>query len=185
MITIRKLLPAEYPAYAAHLKRLQPADRGSRFHAAVADDTLDKHVAAMGWAETVIVGAFDAGELRAAAELHDQMDDWFHGAEIAVTVEATYQGKGLGSELVRRAVTIAKNRGMRRVAMICLRDNHRMRRIARHLPCKFVDDDGALTVDIDIGWPTPESLFQEMLDDGVSIAMVSLGAWERALRVAG
>jgi GNAT superfamily N-acetyltransferase len=183
MITIRKLLPAEYPAYAAHLKRLDPADRGSRFHAAVGDDTLDAHVAKMGWAETAIVGAFSGGEVIAAAELHDRFGDWFHAAEIAVTVEAEFQGRGLGSELVRRAVTIAKNRGMRRVAMICLRDNHRMRRIARHLPCRFVDEEGALTVAVDVGWPTPESLLQETIDDGLSVAMISLNAWDRALRM--
>ena len=182
MITIRKLLPTEYPAYAAHLKRLDRADRASRFHASVSDDIVDAHVAAMGWADTVVIGAFANADLIAAAELHWQLRDWWDSAEVGVTVEDRFQGQGLGTELVRRAVTVAKNRGMRRVAMICLAGNNRMRRIARHLPCSLVDTEGALTVSVDVGWPGPDSLLQEMIDDGLSMAMVSLGTWDRALR---
>ena len=182
MIIIRKLLPMEYPAYAAHLKRLDHVDRASRFHASVSDKTIDAHVDAMGWADSMVIGAFVDDGLAAAAELHGQRRDWYHGAEIAVTVESRFQGQGLGTEVVRRAVTVARNRSMRCVTMICLADNNRMRRIARHLRCTFVDEEGALAVAIDVGWPSPQSLLQEMVDDGLSMAMVSLGSWHRALR---
>ena len=182
MIAVRKLLPAEYSAYAAHLKRLDPADRASRFHASVSDDTIDAHVDAMGWTSSFVIGALMDGNLVAAAELHGNLRDWSHGAEIAVTVETRFQGLGLGTEVVRRAVTVARNRGMRRVTMICLADNNRMRRIARHLRCTFADEDGALTVAIDVGWPSPKSLLRELVDDGLSMTLVSLGTWHRALR---
>ena len=47
-----------------------------------------------------------------------------------MTVEDRWQDQGLGTELLRRAIVHARNRGLKSLYMICLTDNRRMQAIA-------------------------------------------------------
>jgi RimJ/RimL family protein N-acetyltransferase len=177
----RKLLPQEFPLYEEHLHRLNAMDRGTRFHAALSDEAIARHCAKLAAAPVWIVGWFVDGVLRGAAELHAERQHWLDGAELAVSVEQPWQGQGVGSELVRRALTIARNRDLTRVGMICLRSNVRMRRIAKKVHGALEAEDGDLVAEMEVGGPTPQSLFEEMVDDETALIAMALTWWANAV----
>ncbi len=54
-------------------------------------------------------------------------------AEIAVTVDDYWQGKGLATLLMKRLIEVARERGIERLYSIDAADNHAMRDLAAHL----------------------------------------------------
>lgn len=181
-VVTRKLSHAEIDLYEAHLLRLPHHDRAARFHAGVTDEAIHRHCRRLrSNAALWLLGSFVDGSLRAAAELHAEPQHWLDGAELAVSVEGPFQGQGLGAELVRRALTIARNRGMRQVGMICLRDNHRIRRIACRFQAALQTDQSDLTAGMLLAPATAQSLWQEILDDEAALALMALAYWHQAL----
>jgi acetyltransferase len=58
-------------------------------------------------------------------------------AEVAVVVTDAYQGMGLGTELVRRLVEVARDEGLARIVAKILPENEAMLALARHLNFRF------------------------------------------------
>lgn len=166
MPAIRKLLPAERAQYQAHLLRLDQADRYARFTGTVSGDVIEQHCAKIDWGRTILVGAFIQGELRAAVELCTDRLLWPNEAELAVSVEKGLQGQGIGNTLVRRTLTIARNRSIQRVHMICLADNVRMRALSRKHGGRMELEGGEFTVTFDLPRPNQFSFALEALEDG-------------------
>lgn len=163
---IRKLLPSETSQLRAHLMRLTPEQRSLRFMGSVNDESVREHCNRIHWLQTVVVGFFDAGALRGAAEL--QVAD--HHApilcETAITVEHAWQDHGVATELLRRALVIAGNRAARGVQLVCFGDNYRMQHIAEKFGAKFhhlaSESEAQITAPVRTWW----SLRQEAIDDG-------------------
>src|SRR3954465_15816574 len=105
MACIRKLLPAEAAQLVRHLLALTPPERRMRFQGAVSDYAIERRVRRLDWFRTVVVGYVVAGRLRGVAEVCFERSLWPREAEIAVTVETPWQGRGVGTALTRRAVT--------------------------------------------------------------------------------
>ncbi len=166
MPAFRKLLPAELGQYRAHLLRLDTADRYARFTGTVSDATIDEHCARMDWGRTILVGAFVQGELRAAVELCTDRLIWPHEAELAVSVEKGLQGQKVGTTLIRRSLTIAGNRAIRRLHMMCLTDNVRMRALSRKFGGRMRLEGGEIAVTFELPPPNQFSLALEALEDG-------------------
>lgn len=178
MPVFRKLLPQERHRYPGHLLRLDRSDRYARFTGTVSDAVIQRHCATLDWGRTIVVGAFHQGELRAAVELCTDRLIWPHQAELAVSVEAPFQGQGVGTALVRRALTIARNRGIARVHMLALADNRRMRALARHFGGALELDGGELTIGIDLPRPNQFSLALEAFEAGAGAVGAVLDQWQ-------
>jgi GNAT superfamily N-acetyltransferase len=179
-LAYRKLLPGELPEYAAHLLRLDAADRAARFHAGVHDDSIRAHMQRLSWPGTRVVGAFVDGALRGAVELQG-LDMRTAEAELAVSVERGWQDRGCGTELVRRTLTVARNRGIREVTMLHLADNRRMSAIARRLGGVTVLGHGEVETGFALAPPDPVSILQELSDEGVAVIAAGLDLWRRLL----
>lgn len=177
MTVFRRILPAEIRSYRAHLLRLSMDDRRARFMGAVSDDAVDAHCQRIDWSRAVIVAAFVRGEIRGATELRLEKAGAQEG-ELAVSVEQDWQGQGIGTTLVRRVLTIARNRGIRRLCVVCLPENRRMQRIATTLlgPCAFAY--GEVSSHIELPPPTPITLAQEALDRSTLPLSVMLDQWQ-------
>ncbi|NBC32052.1 MAG: GNAT family N-acetyltransferase [Alphaproteobacteria bacterium] len=181
-VVTRKLAHAEIDLYEAHLLRLDHHDRAARFHAGITDEGIVRHCRRLRAAPAVwLFGAFIDGVLRAAAELHAEPQHWLDGAELALSVEGPFQGQGLGADLVRRALTVARNRGLHDVGMICLRDNYRIRRIASRFAAALAADESDMTAGMTLAPPTPQSFWQEILDDEAALALMAMAYWHQAL----
>jgi GNAT superfamily N-acetyltransferase len=182
MRVFRKLLPTELVELKAHLLRLSPDDRVARFSGHVGDQAIGEHCARLDWRKSAVIGFFDGGVLRGAAEVRweDPRLDW--RAEVAVTVEEAWQDAGIGTELMRRAVVVCRNRSLKSIYMICLLDNRRMQRIARKFEGSLEFADGQVEADIKLPFPTQVSLVEEAFADGAGFIATW---WDRIERRAG
>ena len=140
--TIRRLRPTDMDAYRAHLKRLDRVSRHSRFNGAVSDAYIDAYVDSSLRMDTLLFGAFHDGLLIGAGELRVLFGAWPVAAEAAFSVEQAWQDHGVGDALMARVIAAARNRGVTRVAMLCLSHNERMRHLAMKHHAAFASADG-------------------------------------------
>ena len=166
--TYRKLFPAEARSLAAHLGRLTLNDRSLRFMGAMRDAAIDAHCEGLDWLRTVVIGFFEAGVLRAAAEIQLADKRMPVLCEVAVTVETQWQDQGVGTELLRRAVLIVRNRAARGLHISCFSDNYRIQHVASKFGAHFHSRAGHSEADILTPAPTVWSLYEEAAEDGVS-----------------
>jgi GNAT superfamily N-acetyltransferase len=159
-----------------------PAEaRLTRFQATVSDESIRSHCQAIDWYRTVLVGCFVGDVLKGAAEVCFDRVLYPQEAEIAVTVAIDDQGNGLGTELVRRALTVARNRGADHAAMVCLPQNRRMQHIAHKLDVELGFSHGAVVGRFDLARATPLSRWTEALEDAGGL----VHAWARSRVIPG
>jgi RimJ/RimL family protein N-acetyltransferase len=168
MRAFRKVLPYEIWRLREHLLRLTPADRRLRFFAGVNDDYIDNHCRRLDALRAIVVGFFEDGVLRGSAELH-LAGDFGGRAELAITVEGDWQGHQIGTELLGHAITVAENRGMRTIEMVCLIDNRRMQHVARKFTDRLDLVDDQAEAHLKVPYPTQLSLWQEATMDGMGL----------------
>ena len=168
MRVFRKLLPYEIWRLREHLLRLSAEDRRLRFFAGVGDEYIADHCRRIDGLRAIVIGYFESGILRGAAELHLDKD-FGDRAELAITVEGEWQARHVGTELLGNAITVAENRGVRTIEMICLLDNHRMQHVARKFTDRLVVDDDRAEAKVKVPFPTQLSLWQEAAMDGMGL----------------
>ena len=134
----RALWPFDRDDYAAHLKRLSPEDRRSRFQYPATDEQIERHVDEFVSGGGHLIGWFCDGALHAAAEVAIFPDG--ETAEAAFEVEPEYRGRGVGAELVNRALLWARNRGVRHLLIHTLRSNTAMLKAAKKRGAVFEFD---------------------------------------------
>ncbi|WP_376800356.1 GNAT family N-acetyltransferase [Candidatus Raskinella chloraquaticus] len=182
---IRRLWPADREAFAAHLLRLDSDSRRKRFQGFVSDSFLQGYAERSIKTLTVFYGYFDAGTLRAVAELHLIHPSWPAQAEAAFSVEASYQEHGIGSELFKRIIDAARNRSVSDVTFHCLTSNSAMRGLCKKFGGKIVFDQDEAVGTIPSSMPTPMSLMREAISGGVGIAKAMLDEELRLIKAAG
>lgn len=164
-LLIRRLWPRDEGIFRDHLRRLDPRSRRARFGGAVGGDFLDRYAGAALSLEGLIYGGFVDGKLRAAGELRSLGDVRPRSAEAAFSVEHAYQDSGVGTALMGRVITAARNRGFRTIYMLCLADNGRMRRLAQKHGADLQLEGESVAGTITQTGPTPVSLLEEMVHD--------------------
>ncbi|MGE0096505.1 MAG: GNAT family N-acetyltransferase [Alphaproteobacteria bacterium] len=162
--SIRRLWPVERRLFAAHLLRLGAEDRLLRFQGYLSDEAIDAYVESLDWFGGVVIAYFVDGEVRAAAHL-----SWTRGlvrtGEIGLSVEAPFRRRGVGTALLRRAMTVARNRFVSDVGLLCMPENAAMRRVAAHLGLKWKVASGQAETTACLRWPDQLSLFDEMVSE--------------------
>lgn len=172
--SIRRLWPVERRLFTAHLLRLDAEDRLLRFQGYMSDEAVDAYVESLDWFGGVVIAYFVEGEMRAAAHL-----SWTRGlvrtGEIGLSVEAPFRRRGVGTALLRRAMTVARNRFVSDVELLCMPENTAMRRVAAHLGLKWKIASGQAETAARLRWPDQLSLFDEMLDETEGLMRSSFG----------
>lgn len=178
MRIIRTLLPTEFGLLKDHLLRLDRDDRYLRFGGHCDDTIVARHVDGLDRFRTVAVALFEDGEVRGAAELIRLDPPAATRGELAVTVEKAWQDSGVGTELLRRALTIARNRGLQSLFMICLSENSRMRHLADKFRGRLIELGGEVEATLDLLAPDGLSLLQEAMDMGHAALGSALEQWK-------
>jgi GNAT superfamily N-acetyltransferase len=158
MPTIRPLLPFEGALIGQHFMRLTDEERYSRFAGPASAALVERYVERLEWTRAVRLGWFEAGTLRALAELVLTRDG---AGELALTVEGPYQHRGIASELTNRILLIARNRGIRRIVAHCLAENRCMRGLVRKFAGEVVLDGASAEARLSTGTPSPLSFWHE------------------------
>ena len=163
--SIRRLRAAERDRVRDHLLRLDPADRQLRFGGYASPARIAAYCAELDFGRALVLGHLVEGEVRALGELKPLAGTWPRAAEIAISVERPFQGRGVGSKLLRRLVVAARNRLFERLYMVCLIDNGRMMRLARRFDSRLSVDRGEVEARIEPPWPTWWTVLEETLDE--------------------
>ncbi len=181
---IRKIWPSESNKFANHLLRLDKDSRRMRFAHGVSDSFIEDYASRMSDMGSVVYGYIADGELRAAAELRKLGDSWSPEAEAAFSVEKSFQGQGLGSELMGRVIRAARNRGVQRLYMSCLAENSKMQTIARKHEADLRFEYGEVIGEIVPNEPNYFSILQEAVEDRVGYMMAVLDLQNRKVKAA-
>jgi len=178
--TTRRVWLSEGDKFRDHLLRLDRESRRMRFGMAVSDDFICDYASRIGATKGVVYGYFADGEMRAAAELCLIGDGRPADAEGAFSVEHAHQNQGIGTELLGRIIRAARNRGVSRLYMNCLAENHKMQRICRKYEAELHFDHGEVVGRVLPSAPTYISLWQEVLDDSSGFMLAAMDMRERA-----
>ncbi|MGE5146666.1 MAG: GNAT family N-acetyltransferase [Candidatus Eiseniibacteriota bacterium] len=168
MSAIRKLYPAEADLLRTHLKRLDEEARRWRFGQPLTDEAIDRLVDDIDWLNSLHLGYFVDGTLRGSAQLVWKPWHWRDGAEFAVAIETPYQDHGVGTELLRRAASVARNRGIGQLQLFCQGGNRRMLKVALKFGAKLEAQSGEVEGIVPLGGPSQASLFDEALGESAA-----------------
>ncbi len=181
---IRKLRPTEKDKFRDHLLRLDKETRRMRFAHTVSDDFIVVYAERLAEMGSVAYAYFSDDQIRATAELKKLGDTWGHEAEAAFSVEKRFQDHGIGTELMGRAITAARNRGVTQIYMSCLADTQRMQAIARRHEADLRFEYGEVVGEILPQGSNYFSILTEAMDDRTSYMMAVLDLQKRLMKVA-
>ncbi len=167
--SIRRLRPREAPVLAEHLLRLDDRDRLKRFGRPVADRQIERYVAGIDWSRAGAIGFFDRGMVRASAQIAWPLLDWLDGAEIGLTVETPWRNRGLGGELMRRGITMARNLELGEVHIFTRADNEPVKHLARRAGFTLSRTGTEIEGRLVLPPPDVRSLIEEAADNGAAL----------------
>lgn len=172
----RKLDSAERPLLRDHLLRLSPDDRALRFLSEVSVEHIEQYCACVDEHYRIVIGYFVAGVMRGAGEIvFNAGTSWRASCEVALSVERDYQNGGVGAELLRRLLVLARNRGVSKVTMLCMRSNRRMQKLARKFEGELHFAAGDVEGTLYPRWPDAASLFEESWEQGCAMLNLVFG----------
>ncbi|MBI1776962.1 MAG: GNAT family N-acetyltransferase [Proteobacteria bacterium] len=158
MQVIRPLVPIEASSMREHFLRLRDEDRYLRFGGPAREGMVDRYLAGIDWTHSIRLGCFLDATLRGLAELVRSGE---HAAELALTVEAPFQHRGIASDLLRRVLVLARNRGVRQIISYCLADNQNMRGLVRKFTGRIEFDGANAAAHFSTGVANPLSFWHE------------------------
>lgn len=180
---IRKLLPAERQLLVEHLLRLDPLSRFMRFGGVVSDAAIARHATRLMSGDAIALGYFVDGEPRAVAELHPlpRRPGKPSAGEAAFSVERAWQGRGIGSALMRYLVLLAQNRGIEELQVVFLPNNAPMKHLAVHHAANFSVDDEEVIGTLKAPHATVFSRLRELMGDVFAVCSSAFDLQERTL----
>jgi GNAT superfamily N-acetyltransferase len=167
---VRRLWPSESTIFEAHLLRLDQTGRRLRFSGAVSDVFIQHYAAKCLDDAEIVFGWFVDGTLRGTVELHRIGGYTNRTGEAAFSVEPGFRDRGIGSTLMGRAVLAARNLGMRRMIVCCLRENTRMQHIAQKYQAEITFEDGDVLGTLRTSHPSPFSLVRAAISESHGLA---------------
>lgn len=178
--TIRRVLRSETHLIQSHLLRLEGDARRRRFGHDVSDQFIQTYALQGADLGNLTFGYFCGGDIRAIAELRQSGRAFGHTAEVAFSVERPFSSKGIGTRLMGRVIRAARNRGLKHLLLVCLRDNVKMQAIARHYGADLKLEDGSIIADIIPKHADYHSYASEFLDDRMVFLQAAID-WQTRL----
>ena len=166
MHIVYRLQPHEYSRYRKHLLALDAASRYNRFAFNISDelinnlcDTFERHP------KEHKLFVIENDNLDVVGVGHIALDG--KDMELAFSVLKEYQGKGMGSSLMKRCIEWCQNRNMKHGVMTCLATNSAVRKLASKHGV-LVNDHGEVLADISIPDPNVISVMSEVVESNIA-----------------
>jgi GNAT superfamily N-acetyltransferase len=167
--TVRRVLHHEYPKYRKHLKALDRESKTLRFANPLSDSVIDN--LCNGWEkdyEHNILFAIEDNNLDLIAVAHIAIDKKSE-MELAFSVLKEYQGQGMGTHLMKRAIQWCRTHNFLEGTMVCLSTN----RVIKHLCTKhgihMESEDGETLANIHLDHPSLQTYFTEATDSNIAV----------------
>ncbi|MGB8398620.1 N-acetyltransferase family protein [Bradyrhizobium sp.] len=188
--TVRTLSQQEeLPLLRDHLLRLDRASRHDRFHGYMDDSFIERYAEKCANDGTTIIGYFEDGVVRGAAELHPPEHSAGSQPEIAFSVETPVRRKGVGSILFKKLIAEARAKGYRSLRITTGAQNEAMRALASKFGAHLTFGHGESTGSIDLApQRQPElapSAVATTLDAARAIVNFNRAYWRMLLRMYG
>ncbi|MGQ0511065.1 MAG: GNAT family N-acetyltransferase [Betaproteobacteria bacterium] len=120
-----------------HLVCLPAEDRRLRFGRQMSDGAIEAYAGGIDFARDRVFAIY-APDLALAGMAHLALDGHEQHAELGLSVDTAFRGRGYGAALLQRGVLHAANRGYRALYMHCLAENAVMMRLAAKAGLKTV-----------------------------------------------
>lgn len=167
--TVRIVLPSEYDKYRAHLKALDTESRTLRFASPVSDYVIDQFCDRVeSNKDQHILFAIEDSDLNFIAVAHIALDDTI---ELAFSVLAHHQGRGLGNSLMKRCIQWCRINNRLKGTMVCLKSNSRIRHLCRKYGITVSSDSDEALADIQLSPADVTTYIDETVDN-------NLGVWD-------
>lgn len=137
--TVKQLSRGHLTALERHFLALDTDDHRLRFGIPLGDAAIRAYVESIDFDRGVLFGVFDAG-LRLVGAAHLACGD--QQAEFGLSVLSGHRNRGRGSALLARACQEARNWGVARLSMQCLRENGAITHLARKQGMEIATDAG-------------------------------------------
>ena len=145
-VTIRVLRKEDAELERDFIRNLSPESRWMRFLGQIGEpsDSLIRKLTELDYQHDMAFIALsrEGGTTREVGVSRYSLAPDGQSCECAVTVADTWQGKGLGTILMRDLIDIARQRGIHSMFSIDANENERMRELARDLGFKREQDPG-------------------------------------------
>lgn len=139
-VTVRALRKEDAGLERDFIRNLSPESRWMRFLGQIGDpsDSLIRKLTELDYQHDMAFIALsrESGIVREVGVSRYSLAPDGQSCECAVTVADTWQGKGLGTVLMRDLIDIARRRGIHSMFSIDANENERMRELARDLGFK-------------------------------------------------
>lgn len=165
----RRIAAVERDKVYDHLLRLDKEDRLLRFGNPATDQRLRAYCDALDWQHGLIIGYVVGGQLRAIGEFKPFGKIWFDAAEIALSAERPWQDRGIGGELLRKLIIIARNRMIRSVYLLCLPRNAKLVRLVRKIDAELIVHTDQIEAQLKLAWPDQMTAISELLDEASAL----------------
>ena len=99
-------------------------------------------------------------------------------------MEKDFQDSGIGTDLLGRIIRAARNRGIHRIYMNCLIENHKMQRVARKYGAVLHFEHGEVVGEVAPSTPNYFSIWHEAVEDEMGFVMAVLDIQRRLLPAA-
>jgi GNAT superfamily N-acetyltransferase len=190
LVEIRRLWPADMPAFRDHMLRLDGRSRHERFGGGMSDEFIAHYAESCFGQGDLVFGAFVEGAMRGAGELRSSEAIWTEQspfqrhihAEAAFSVEEGYRRRGIGEQLFRRIEGAASNHGVETIEIVCMPDNVSMLRLAGKFKAQFSFEENQITGRLTARRPTPFSLMREVSRDMIDFTSSLFDAQMRAIQ---
>lgn len=169
-VPIRAVQPSHHNKILKHLKALRPEDRYLRFGYAASDEQIEHYVQGLDFERDSLFGIYNRRlDLIAMAHLSYSIDpDCASCAEFGVSVAHASRGRGYGTRLFERAITHARNEGVRMLFVHALSENTAMLKIAKRSGAKIERDGSDSQAHLLLPPADFDSRLEEMLDEQVA-----------------
>jgi GNAT superfamily N-acetyltransferase len=135
--TVTSLTPSELYHFHWHLLRLERGCPHPPLGRPISGTLRPKYLSRVDWANTHIFGCFIGKDMRGAAELRLMRPECRREAEVALSVETAWQGRGMATALMASAITTAQERGIEQLYLSCHVLNRPMQRVAEKFAARF------------------------------------------------
>jgi GNAT superfamily N-acetyltransferase len=182
-LNARHLNPSHQPALLAHFGALSRRDAYLRFGTFVRAEAIEAYVNGIDFERSTVLGVYgDELELLGVAHLCPEKDQ----VELGISVLESARRRGIGTLLMRRALSHARFIGAGRLFMHCLAENDDLMRLARAAGAEFSFSHDEADGFILVPKPTPFSAAAELAEEQLGVVDYRLkaqrAAWRQALR---
>ncbi|MGH8752250.1 MAG: GNAT family N-acetyltransferase [Burkholderiales bacterium] len=181
-ILVKQLSELSRTALLEHFLALAPDDIHLRFGSSLSAEGIRAYVDRIDFNHDAVFGVFD-DELRLVGVAHLALDPEHDAAELGLSVLPGHRGRSVGSTLLQRAETHARNYYIKTLFMHCLAENQAMMHIAQKTGMRvIVEGGGEADAHLELAPPDAANVSQELMQERAALWDVALKAQFLAAR---